>query len=359
MRVASLVIMCLFAVSIAQPAFAQNSGDDCISTIQGIVYQSAIPVGEIAEALGCRQLTDGRWVTGTVGSTLPYRHQVEADPAFQSPIEQTRPLVFDDLRRMFADPRLAQAFTYDLDSQTVRYPVAGGGTATYSMTGQALAPSPKPDFIGSLRRLYQVGALAFLTDPNNSALSSYAAWIMQRRDAAIMTLAKNSPLIMQGAVLDYYGYGTIPWPWQLADPFTIDAFLIWVVQTYGVPAPPPPPSTVGQNEVTYPLFIHIIDSTGALLPGACVQVSDGLSTQGACDNAPNDLDSRVGVIRIDVHPGIFTVYEETSPTGYEPEAEGQVAPVSDSATDIILIHEPVSPGQNEPGTIAYRHSAPI
>lgn len=68
---------------------------------------------------------------------------------------------------------------------------------------------------------------AFLLDPNNFELNVYAGWWFDRRMAAA-PVSVGSPMLDQ-ASRNVLQYDRLPWPWELGDPFNIDAFFAWAL----------------------------------------------------------------------------------------------------------------------------------
>jgi hypothetical protein len=87
-------------------------------------------------------------------------------------------------------------------------------------------------------------------EPNHAALAGYVVWYMDRRDAAILAMTTGLNPYATTAFQGRWGFTSIPWPWQLADAYTIDSFLLWLIDTNNLPVSTPMPTAEAQTSTS-------------------------------------------------------------------------------------------------------------
>lgn len=180
-----------------------------------------LPPQEVAELFWCRQLADGSWATATVGDTRAFVRPNPLDPNLAPQLEQGRAAILAEIRRFAGDPRITRLFVYDLDTQSVT--VASTGR-TFSLVGLPLTAPPVE--VANYQASYDQAALSYFLAPGSEVLSAYAFWYVSRRDSAVLALTVDMHPLFQKAFINMTSYDTAPWPWQLADPYTIDSYLL-------------------------------------------------------------------------------------------------------------------------------------
>lgn len=188
---------------------------------------------EILPALGCRRITGGDWVTGTILATDQYiRHSPRK---YDKYIEEAVPFIQDEVEAMLIDPRLKRVIEYDVATGEFRV----GPDFTQGSRGRLVQLEGEPLF-GSgdemIYSSYEERAYKYLTAPGNEILAEYVLWYAQWRDNAVSLIVDLSYLnpVANSSLQSKGEYNQMPWPWQLADENAIAEFTIWAVDTHGV-----------------------------------------------------------------------------------------------------------------------------
>ncbi|MEA2515536.1 MAG: hypothetical protein QOJ59_5025 [Thermomicrobiales bacterium] len=340
----ALILLACLTVAFVQPpatgAGGQTFGGTCEDSLPNYIDFTKLPWGQVAPVVGCRQLITGEWVQALVGDTRSFRSGNRFLPAKQQQIiADVRLIVLDELRKMTNDQRIASHFYYDVDTYTMT--TAGlttdGSLTTYSLLGQPLIELPQ--WTAIYRDTYYQAATSYLQYPDNSALAEYVLWYGRRRDSVLLGLANQA--LAPNVFLTRYQYGGIPWPWQLADPYTIDEFLIHLAESMPAPAPTAQAEhTEGGPEP--PLSIQITAADGALLGGACLRITSAGSYRVICDGDPSDGASGRGIIQINLYAGTYSVEETIPPAGYEIVEEPLTVVVGSDGGSLSIVHEPLA-----------------
>ena len=200
-----------------------------------------------------------------------------------------------------------------------------------------------------LRSQYEEALIAYLRDPNHLALVDYVAWWLNRREAAVPAAkCATMPAVTCDVMRKNLGHvGGAPWPWDLEDPLTLAEYLDWALANGWVVAPPalaptsPPtsPGGIPGSGPLYPLSIHIVDTAGAPLAGACVEVVLPLGTDNICDNREADASPVEGVIEVRGSPWTYTVRETRAPSGYALVEGVRTVELTTDGAAVVLVHE--------------------
>ncbi len=82
----------------------------------------------------------------------------------------------------------------------------------------------------SVQGPYEEVLVSYMANPDHSVLAEYVAWWMSRREAARpLNLALQMNPMLLTAFLDLWDFTRAPWPWELADPLTLDEYLDWAL----------------------------------------------------------------------------------------------------------------------------------
>ncbi len=291
---------------------------------------------------GCRRARSGQWFV----PTGPDDPRLPGGP----PLTATEAMATADLRRTITTQLTAFEATL---AQTSYYgpsfaKVLGDMESRISPPHKALEYCNR-QLYRSVQGPYEEVLVSFIADPDHYALAQYVAWWMSRREAARppnLALQMN-PMLLQ-AFLDQWDFTRAPWPWELADPLTLDEHLDWALAYDHVPGsaasvgPTPTLASVSPGGVPhhplYPLSIHIVDSSGAPLPGACVEVVLPLGTSDVCDNTQADKSPATGVIEVRGSPWTYTVRETQPPPGYALVEGVRTIELTTAGADVVLIH---------------------
>lgn len=339
----SLLAFAIAIVAIVSelPAALAQDDDVCASMILDAVDSYGLPLPESAEALGCREV-QGRWVMAEVGDSIEYdRDNVESeeDPAN---IVTERDNLISEIRRMVEDPRIAQVMQYDI-GRYIAYVAGPSNTLSeIDMSDESLGGDPL--WTHNYRQQYEQATSSFMLDPNNVYLMNYAIWYANRRDSALLGITTNMNPMAGNAFLANWGYGLSPWPWQLADVYTIDTYLNWMSAPQGSAGNSPSDAgNVGccgaEGGVEPPLFIHFVSADGTLLQGACVRVTaPGYQTE-TCDNTVGDLAEEAGIVRVNVYPGSYEVQETLPPVDGSLNSDRYEVVVGDEGGSLNIVHD--------------------
>lgn len=336
-------------------ALATNS-DDCLSGFSDFLNHSGLPAEGTIEILGCREVAGDGWRSATI---LDARPQVQKIPInYMTTVTSVREIITSDLKAMLSDTRLTQWFTYDLVTGEFTSPALTTGTDYaqgkvfhQSLRGELFEATP--NWAKGIRRGYEAAASSYLLDPSNIRLGSYVSWYMNRRDSAILGLTSYlGPMIASG-MQSAWGMNTIPWPWQLADNYTINEFALWLIATgrISVEEPTPTPAnaaSVGNDVPHVWLSIYAVSDTGKPLTGACFEIV-GPTPAGrpsphkvVCDGDPEDAPGTPGVVTVTIVAGHYLVSETKAPEGYQLDSVVQDfwTETDRSPTNLRFLHHP-------------------
>ncbi|MDP9356282.1 MAG: prealbumin-like fold domain-containing protein [Chloroflexota bacterium] len=352
-----VIVILLAGVPWSPPAQArQDAGDDCVSSLTESINRAGLPLKETAEIFGCRRLPNGQWTAATILDRRQFLRVIPEE--HETAVAQGRDALREDLRRMLEDRRFTQWFTYNIDTGrltapglTPRNEMDKGNVFRMSLSGEALMKTP-PDLVG-IRNEYERAGASYLLEPDQVALANYVLWYMNRRDAALLAMtASTNPLAAQG-FQSVWGYGRLPWPWQLADTYTISSYLLWQIGTQPQPLAPLPtvPSqstSSGGGGFEAWLSIRVEDEDGTLLAGACFEVvgpfpysrhyETSPETWEVCDGEGADAPATPGVVVIPLQSevgGTYKVRETRAPSGYEIDSRVQV-PVMEAGSTLTV-----------------------
>jgi hypothetical protein len=182
-------------------------------------------------------------------------------------------------------------------------------------------------------------------------LAGYAEWWAERRLASPPSgfLEQLNPVI-RPAVMEELGLIDAPWPWQLADPLTLDAYLASALADGSGTAPAPEPEDeqtadpdpveagVGPNP---PMRLTVIVTDGEnLLGGACVSIGSLRSPYRACDAHSRDLDPRPGRIATALTVrGELMLSETFPPDGHLVSPQTVSVVVGEDDIEVIIRHD--------------------
>lgn len=355
-RLAVLIaFVVLVPANVSASAFAP-SGDDCLSSLTSLVYGAGLDVNETVEIFGCRQLAIGEWADATVLDTRKFKRIIPEQ--YTTQIAAGRRAVLADVQAMLTDRRVTDWLTYDATTGevvsaglTTGNDAARGDYFRASLRGQSLMNPPS--WAWMLLNEYQNGATSYLLEPDHAALAGYVLWYANRRDAALIAMTtEQAPMVADG-FRRRWGYNTIPWPWQLADAYTIDTFLLWLIQGNNVqPTATPARTTEDQPPITDPdltvwLSIRSVAEDGTLLRGACFEIigptpaSNPGPRQTVCDGDTADAPATPGVVVLRIVKGHYIVSETRPPSGYRLNSEVQDfwTETRDSETSLTFVHK--------------------
>lgn len=206
----------------AVPTPAVTTDQGCANFAQYWMVESGVGVSaDVIEALGnCRRSADGTWFvpTGLQDPRLPPWAKLTTAEREQTAAERAE-LLAQIAALEAAMPQTLQRWLREIYDPTPR-----------AMTGHI-----RDGFrIGVRRGRYTRLTQAFLMDPRYEALARYVGWIMARRiaayDAFLATcLSREELAYLEDAcrgVEDQLSIRFPPFPWDLKDPVTLDAYFI-------------------------------------------------------------------------------------------------------------------------------------
>jgi hypothetical protein len=206
--------------TVPTPAVTTDQG--CANFARYWMVESGVGVSaDVIEALGnCRRAADGTWFvpTGLQDPRLPPEARLTTAEREQTAAERAE-LLAQIAALEAAMPQTLQRWLREMYDPTAR-----------AMTGHI-----RDGFrIGVRRGRYTRLAQAFLMDPRYEALARYAGWIMARRIAAYdaflaACLSREELAHLANAcrgVEDQLSIRFPPFPWDLKDPVTLDAYFI-------------------------------------------------------------------------------------------------------------------------------------
>jgi hypothetical protein len=79
----------------------------------------------------------------------------------------------------------------------------------------------------AIRAPYASAVLEYVFNNPSELAAIYVYWFARDRDFLINSLTTQLPPPVRDSVYSMYGYGTIPWPWELSDAVWMKAFLAW------------------------------------------------------------------------------------------------------------------------------------
>lgn len=189
----------------------------------------------------CRRAEDDSWFVpiGRADPRLP-------DPLILTEAEQSQT---DEARQLLLDQiaALEREFQRGLERQLegiysrIPEPVIG-----HIEDRDSIVISPAR---GRYTRLTQ----AFLMDPGYEALANYVGWVMAQRAAGFESFQRSCHKEelqylwaacdgLAGSLSVYYP----PWPWELKETLTLDAYLEWALANEALPPVPATPATIGR-----------------------------------------------------------------------------------------------------------------
>lgn len=191
-----------------------GAGYGC-STLVDRISMSGLDIEASASVFGCRQDPSGGWY-------MPSIEAANAGPV----IDQMTPfgeVILEAVDRMSMDRAFINSVQYDRELSVAHVSGAGGKVEAIDLSMELISFAPEQwwlrDAYYQSLRVYFTGGLGTETE-----LVSYIDWFLVRRDLTITTLAYNLHPLFASTFADTWGYGTVPWPWQLADPAAITAF---------------------------------------------------------------------------------------------------------------------------------------
>ncbi len=313
----------------------------------------------VATLSGCWQAEDGSWFLPVNGEDprLPpdARLRPEAEQqtrALRQQIEQQLD-GFDRLMRSRPNPFVvaAQAGNSTLrDGLYDLYDPEAGTVQGSSVSGGV--PNPRAPGIKIVRRTYGDLFSSYVLNPDNYALVEYARWLVQRRIGAIPPgfIEQLNPRL-QPAIREDLGLIYTPWPWELANPLTLDAYLAWAMVNGRVPMTPLPPS--GGNRVADlqtaeagggpnpPVRLTVVITDGEnFLGGACAYTGSPRSPYSACDGSPQDLDGRPGRIAMALMiRGDLVITETSPPLGHALSTQRVSVTLEEEDVEVTIRHD--------------------
>jgi hypothetical protein len=301
---------------------AQEESDLCESMLIPTMESAGLDTVLYGEVLGCQHDVYAGWTMRTVSSTRDGIHDIELNDAGSQLLGQVDTLSMSD------------TFTYSLRydrSKSSLYTIgAGGAISTEVITDQAIGSAP--NWTNNYVSAYAENMETYLL--NNAGtkpgLVEYLQWFMARRDATLQAMSSVQNPMLSAAFLSNWGYMQWPWPWQLADPVTINDFISETDVAIG---------TGGMDPVI--LEVQFVQSIGFPATGACVTIYEmvpGSEIVFVCDGDTTDLTPLDGSIQISVTPGSYNVLVNTPPALYTPgpDANGWVVEVTEEGGKYIF-----------------------
>ncbi len=311
----------------------QDAGDDCASSLMESINRAGLPLEETAEIFGCRRLPNGQWTTATILDRRQFLRMIPEE--HEAPVAQGRDALRKDLRRMLEDRRFTQWFTYNIDTGrltapglTPRNEMDKGNVFRMSLSGETLMETP-PGLVG-IRDEYERAGASYLLEPAQTTLANYVLWYMNRRDAALLAMTASTNLLAAQGFQSVWGYGRLPWPWQLADTYTISSYFLWqIVLPVADRDPAPGPRAAAHR----PVPVHVLG--GRWVRGL---VEHSCETWEVCDGEGADAPATPGVVVIPLQSevgGTYKVRETRAPSGYEIDSRVQV-PVMEAGSTLTV-----------------------
>jgi hypothetical protein len=224
-------------VRIPTPALATNEA--CETWARYWTEESGVDAdpADLEAFNNCRQAADGSWFV-PIG---------RADPRFTGPpiltedeqaqTAEARALLLDQIAAL--EREMQRGLEQQLEGIYSRMPEPVIGHIE-DRDGVAISP---------VRNRYTRLTQAFLLDPQYEALANYVGWVMATRAAGFESFQQSchqEELAYLWAACDGLA-GTLsvyypPWPWDLKDTLTLDAYLDWALANDALPAIPATPA---------------------------------------------------------------------------------------------------------------------
>lgn len=211
-----LILSCL-SILMATPVLSATASEICDASITRMIERSGLEIVETAEVFGCHR-------NRAMGFEYAVVETTQHDFVYEA-ISPEAVSIMQSVERMAEDPAFTSSLRFDRSTSEV---ITIG---RYSRESRVDISDEKIMFNGpwlnNLRQAYfadfEVYALNNRTEERN--LWNYMDWFISRRDITLDLLARDGNPLAGSGFKDAFGYGYLPWPWQLLHPRSIESFL--------------------------------------------------------------------------------------------------------------------------------------
>lgn len=211
-----LCILILGTAFLTSSNVSAESGDDqCAQTVIGLMQNNQVDTSTFAPLFGCRQDANGTWRMVTVGDLSSPDLAEKWSNSVTQLHEQAISFAFSQ--------QISPTLIYDWRYATVTLPGDGAKPRVEDMSSEWLLDGP--NWLKAYQSSYANAAVLYFQTSGFSDFASYVQWYMVQRDATLSIITQFLNPMLRTAYLANWGFSQVPWPWQLANPLSIAAYL--------------------------------------------------------------------------------------------------------------------------------------